>query len=114
MYETITTNAATRIQPRTGNWGTRGAVAAGRGVALAGLTLVGLVLRVVFATAVALAPLASGSRRSPSRCGPYAGWRPGSGGWPATGAVPPSVTRTSLSQPVAKDSHRASGAGSAS
>jgi hypothetical protein len=42
MYETIT-NAATGIQPRTGNWATRGSVAAGRGIALVGLTLVGLV-----------------------------------------------------------------------
>ena len=31
MYETITTNAATGVQPRTGNWATRGTVAAGRG-----------------------------------------------------------------------------------
>jgi hypothetical protein len=60
MYETITTNAATGVQPRTGNWATRGAVAAGRGIALVGLTLVGLVLWVVFATAVALAALGIG------------------------------------------------------
>ena len=60
MYETITTNAATGVQPRTGNWATRGTVAAGRGIALVGLTLVGLVLWVVFATAVALAPLGIG------------------------------------------------------
>jgi putative drug exporter of the RND superfamily len=45
---------------RSGNWATRGAVAAGRGVALVGLTLVGLGLWVVFAMAVALAPLGLG------------------------------------------------------
>jgi hypothetical protein len=55
MNETIRTNAATGVQPRTGNWATRGAVAAGRGIALAGPTLVGLVLWVVFAAVVALA-----------------------------------------------------------
>jgi putative sensor protein len=60
MNETITTNAATGVQPRTGNWATWGAVAAGRGIALVGLTLVGLVLWVAFATAVALAPLGIG------------------------------------------------------
>ena len=45
---------------RSGNWATRGTVAAGRGIALVGLTLAGLVLWVVFATAVALAPLGIG------------------------------------------------------
>ena len=60
MNETITTNAATGLQPRTGNWATRGIVAAGRGIALIGLTLVGLVLWVVFAIAVTLAPLGIG------------------------------------------------------
>jgi hypothetical protein len=60
MNETITTNAATGVQPRTGNWATRGTVAAGRGIALVGLTLVGFVLWVVFATAVALAALGIG------------------------------------------------------
>ena len=39
---------------------TRGTVAAGRGLALVGLTLVGLVLWVAFATAVTLAPLGIG------------------------------------------------------
>ena len=58
--------------------------------------------------------LASGCRRSPSRCGPSAGWRPGSGACPATGAVSPSVTRTAASRPVAMDKRRASGHGSAS
>ena len=43
-----------------GNWATRGAVAAGRGIALVGLTLVGVVLWVAFATAVTLAPLGVG------------------------------------------------------
>jgi hypothetical protein len=60
MHETITTNAAASVQPRTGNWVTRGAVAAGRGIALIGLTLTGLVLWVVFGTAVTLAPLGIG------------------------------------------------------
>ena len=60
MYETITTNVAAGVQPRTGNWATRGTVAVGRGIALVGLTLVGLVLWVAFATAVALAPLGIG------------------------------------------------------
>jgi putative drug exporter of the RND superfamily len=45
---------------RSGNWATRGIVAAGRGIALVGLTLVGFVLWVVFATAVTLAPLGIG------------------------------------------------------
>ena len=45
---------------RGGNWATRGAVAAGRGIALVGLTLVGVVLWVAFATAVTLAPLGIG------------------------------------------------------
>lgn len=45
---------------RGGNWATRGAVAAGRGIALVGHTLAGLVLWVVFATAVALTPLGIG------------------------------------------------------
>lgn len=45
---------------RSGNWATRGTVAAGRGIALVGLTLAGLVLWVVFATAVTLAPLGIG------------------------------------------------------
>ena len=49
MNETITTDAATDIQPRTGNWATQGAVAAGRGMVLFGFTLAGLVLWVVFA-----------------------------------------------------------------
>jgi hypothetical protein len=45
---------------RGGNWATRGTVAAGRGIALVGLTLAGLVLWVVLATAVTLAPLGIG------------------------------------------------------
>jgi hypothetical protein len=114
MSETNTTNATTRVQPRTGNWATRGTIAAGRGIALAGHTLAGLVLWVVFATAVALAPLGIGLpaipvtaraiRRLETRVRRLAG------DW--CGAA--SVTHTSLSRPVAKDSHRASGPGSAS
>ncbi|HET6191841.1 MAG TPA: sensor domain-containing protein [Trebonia sp.] len=45
---------------RGGNWASRGTVAAGRGIALVGLTLVGVVLWVAFATAVTLAPLGIG------------------------------------------------------
>jgi hypothetical protein len=60
MNETITTNATTGAHPRTGNWAIRGIVAAGRGIALVGLTLAGLVLWVVFAAAVTLAPLGIG------------------------------------------------------
>src|SRR5690348_18509066 len=60
MNDTITTDATTDVQPRTGNWATRGIVAAGRGIALIGLTLAGLVLWVAFATAVTLAPLGIG------------------------------------------------------
>jgi hypothetical protein len=45
---------------RGGNWATRGIVAAGRGIALVGLTLEGLVLWVAFAAAVTLAPLGVG------------------------------------------------------
>jgi hypothetical protein len=60
MNETVTTNAATGLQPRTGNWATRGIVAAGRGIALIGLTLAGLVLWIVLAIAVTLAPLGIG------------------------------------------------------
>ena len=45
---------------RSGNWARRGAVAAGQGIALVGLTLVGVVLWVAFATAVTLAPLGIG------------------------------------------------------
>jgi RND superfamily putative drug exporter len=44
----------------SGNWAARGAVAAGRGIALAGLTLAGLVLWLVLATALALGPLGIG------------------------------------------------------
>ena len=43
-----------------GNWATRGAVAAGRGIALTGLTLAGVALWVASATAVTLAPLGIG------------------------------------------------------
>jgi len=60
MNGTIMTNATTHVQPPTGNWATRGTVAAGRGVALAGFTLAGLGLWAVFATAVTLAPLGIG------------------------------------------------------
>ena len=113
MYETITTNTATGVQPRTGNWATRGTVAAGRGIALVGLTLVGLVLWVVFATAVALAPLGIGLpaipvtvraiRRLETRVRRLAGdWR---------GAV---IGDPYQPEPVAKDGYRASGPGSAS
>jgi hypothetical protein len=45
---------------RGGNWATRGAVAAGRGIALVGLTLVGVGLWLAFATAVTLAPVGIG------------------------------------------------------
>ena len=45
---------------RRGNWATRGVVAAGRGLALVGMTLAGLVLWVGFATALTLAPLGIG------------------------------------------------------
>jgi putative drug exporter of the RND superfamily len=45
---------------RSGNWAIRGIVAAGRGIALVGLTLVGLALWIMFATAVTLAPLGIG------------------------------------------------------
>jgi hypothetical protein len=55
------TQGALAVSPgRGGNWATRGAVAAGRGIALVGLTLLGVVLWVAFATAVTLAPLGIG------------------------------------------------------
>ena len=115
MYETITTNAATGLQPRTGNWATRGIVAAGRGIALIGLTLVGLVLWMVFAIAVTLAPLGIGLpaipvtvraiRRLETRVRRLAG------DWCGAAISNPYQP----SRPVAKDSHhRASGPGSAS
>jgi len=53
--------AASAASPeRSGNWATRGTVAAGRGIALVGLTLTGVVLWAAFATAVTLAPLGIG------------------------------------------------------
>jgi hypothetical protein len=50
----------TKIQDRAGNWVARGLIAAGRGIALAGLTLAAVGLWVVLLTAVALAPLGIG------------------------------------------------------
>ncbi|HEX6523249.1 MAG TPA: sensor domain-containing protein [Streptosporangiaceae bacterium] len=60
MSGTITMDATSRNQPHTGNWATRGAVAAGRGMVLFGFTLASLVLWVVLLTAVALIPLGVG------------------------------------------------------
>jgi hypothetical protein len=57
MNGTITMTTPTNAQPRAGNWATRGAVAAGRGIALAGLTLAAYGLWVVLLIALALAPL---------------------------------------------------------
>jgi Putative sensor len=57
MNGTITMNTSTSTQPHTGNWATRGAVATGRGLALAGLTLAAYGLWVVLLIALALAPL---------------------------------------------------------
>ncbi len=69
MNRTIRTNATTDIRPRGGNWVTRGAVAAGRGVALAGLTLAGLLLWAALLTEVALAPLGAGLLAVPGTLG---------------------------------------------
>ena len=60
MNATITMDATSRNQPRTGNWVTRGAVAGGRGMVLFGFTLASLVLWTVLLTAVALIPLGVG------------------------------------------------------
>jgi hypothetical protein len=60
MNATITTGPKAGDQPRTGNWATRGAVAAWRGVVLAGLTLTGMMLWAAFATALGLAPIGIG------------------------------------------------------
>ena len=60
MNETTMTSATAGIQARTGNWATRGAVAAGRGIAFAGLTLAAYGLWVVLLVGVALAPLRVG------------------------------------------------------
>jgi hypothetical protein len=57
MNETITMNTSTSTRPRTGNWVTRGAVATGRGLALAGLTLAAYGRWVVLLIALALVPL---------------------------------------------------------
>jgi len=60
MNGTITTDATTHHQSRTGNWATRGAVAAGRGLVLFGFTLASLVLWTMLLTAVALIPVGVG------------------------------------------------------
>jgi len=60
MNATTTTDATSRNQPRTGNWVTRGAVAAGRGIVQFGFTLASLILWTVLLTAVALIPLGVG------------------------------------------------------
>jgi hypothetical protein len=60
VNESITMRATSSYQPRTGNWATRGAVAAGRGTALFGFTLASLGLWAVLLTAVALIPLGVG------------------------------------------------------
>src|SRR5215471_9718471 len=60
MNGTITMDARSGNQPRTGNWATRGAVAAGRGVVLFGFTLTSLVLWTMLLTAAALIPLGVG------------------------------------------------------
>jgi Putative sensor len=44
-------------QPRTGNWATRGAVAAGRGVVLFGFAVASLILEAVLLTSVAPIPV---------------------------------------------------------
>ena len=56
MNGTITMNTSTPARPRTGNWVTRGTVATGRGLALAGLTLAVYGLWVVLLIALALVP----------------------------------------------------------
>jgi len=60
MNGTITMDATSGNQPRTGNWATQGAVAAGRGMVLFGFTLASLVLWTVLLAAVALIPLGVG------------------------------------------------------
>jgi Putative sensor len=60
MNGTITTDATTRNQASTGNWATRGAVAAARGMVLFGFTLASLGLWAMLLTAVALIPLGVG------------------------------------------------------
>jgi len=60
MDGTITMDARSGNRPRTGNWVTRGVVAAGRGVVLFGFTLASLVLWTVLLIAVALTPLGVG------------------------------------------------------
>jgi Putative sensor len=60
MNGTITMDATSGSRPRTGNWATRGAVAAGRGTVLFGFTVASLVLWAVLLTAVALIPLGVG------------------------------------------------------
>ena len=60
MDATITMDATSRNQPRTGNWVTRGAVAAGRCMVLFGFTLASLGLWTALLIAVALIPLGVG------------------------------------------------------
>jgi len=60
MNGTITMDATSARQPRTGNWATRGAVATGRGLALFGFTLASVALWTMLLIAVALIPLGVG------------------------------------------------------
>jgi hypothetical protein len=60
MNGTTTTDATSGNQSRTGNWATRGAVAARRGLALFGFTLASLMLLTGLLIAVALIPLGVG------------------------------------------------------
>ena len=60
MNGTITMDATSRNQSRTGNWATRGFAAAWRGMFLFGFTLASLVLWTLLLTTVALIPLGVG------------------------------------------------------
>jgi putative drug exporter of the RND superfamily len=56
----VTMDATSRHQPQSGNWVTRGAAAAGRGIALFGFTLASVLLWTALIIAVALIPVGVG------------------------------------------------------
>ena len=112
MNGTITMDARSGNQPRTGNWVTRGVVAAGRGVVLFGFTLASLVLWSVLLIVVALIPLGVGLPLTAATLRAIRGLEARAGGTEPTGAGSPQRLPAPRDPPAGKEGCRASGYGS--
>src|SRR5690348_4142415 len=113
MNGMITTHATSGHPARTGNWATRGAVAAGQGMVLFGCTLASLMLWAALLVSVALIPLGVGLPLTAVTVRAMRGheasvWRHVAG-WCGSAAAAPRGAGPVMDEPVVDEKERALG-----